>query len=351
MKRGGYTNTAGLKLPDRKRKAAVMDQEGRSTYDHYAPNGQRQRQPKHPRHMDLSAMLYPDRISPENYHRIKEVLTDQRTTISTQQRKISDHEETIADQEAFIEYQRQGIAKGKRALETCNRLSLDRYSQVCNLRKDVEQLERTQDSANAFGPESLKPKPDQRKHVGDAENHKRLRARKYELEAELEENKQWMAVGTKALHENTAKVKKFEAENARLNQILIEKEDANSKLNEQLLEITNAPPYEATSTALEVQASRTLGLVNGLKADVAREQAKVKSMEAQVERSNGTARSQAQAKVELQRQVEDLKRSLSKQESNTAVATRQAKEAQSLAEEQDALITRLMEENARLSGA
>ena len=179
---------------------------------------------------------------------------------------------------------------------------------------------------------------------------KHLRERKHHLETQLEEKNQWMAMGTKALDEKTSEVKRLEGESARLSRLVTERDSTVSKLNEQIMHIGNAPAHEITSVMLEAQASRTLGLVNGLKEDVAREQSKAKGLETQIERMNGVIRTQNQAKVDQQREVEGLKRALSKQESIAEAATQRAKDAKEVTEEQNALVARLMAANARLSG-
>ena len=308
------------RVVDRKRKAAAMDHPMRDDLLTTRPS-RKEFQRNLPPALHLGTMISPERLSKDNYTHVQKTLWEQNAAIQAREKIIAERDEKILEQKDLIAAQDNSIFRNEQDCKA--------YEQECrNLESRVRgletQLERARANSDSIAKENMRLKDDQRARESSV---KHLRERKHHLETQLEEKNQWMAMGTKALDEKTSEVKRLEGESARLSRLVTERDSTVSKLNEQIMHIGNAPAHEITSVMLEAQASRTLGLVNGLKEDVAREQSKAKGLETQIESMNGVIRTQNQAKVDQQREVEGLKRALSKQESIAEAVTQRAKDA------------------------
>ena len=98
-----------------------------------------------------------------------------------------------------------------------------------------------------------------------------------------------------------------------------------------------------TGLALEAQAQQTLGLVQGLKADIAAKDEEIEGLQAQVFDCEQEIESRIKKTEEQGKALRDL-------EKKVKVAEGRARETQAVAEEQDVLIKRILSENERLQG-
>lgn len=301
----------------RKRKAAAMEPSERGRYDRFEPEPQ-QKQHFTP-NLDLGAMLYPDRISKENYRKIQLRLKDQDKKIHGLVKDLNAREQTLTD-------------RGQEISKRCG--------QIATLKQRVGDLER----------ENARLDDDRQRLTAGENSLKQLRERREYLQSQLKEKDDLLAVGTKVLSDKADLVKRLEEENVHLRQTVTERDATVSKMSEQIWKVTAASADERTHIALEAQAETTLGMVQGLKQDVKTRDEKVKGLEGQVEKMNRVIKNQNQAKADLQREVEGMKRELAKQREAAENSKKRAREATEVATEQNNLIKRIMEENKRLGG-
>lgn len=306
---------------NRKRKAAAMQSPERGRYDRYEPP-QFQPQEKHyyPASLDLGAMLYPDRITKDKYHKVQTVLKDQDKRIKALIKDLDAREQMCAD-------------RGRETSKRCN--------QINSLKQRAESLERENDRL----------REEKRRSAAASENSwKQLREKKEYLQGQLKEKDEFLTAGGKVVKDQAEKLQRLESENVRLRQTVTERDTMVSKLNEQIWKVTSASPDEQTQIRLEVQAQTTLNMVNGLKRDVSTRDERIEELERQIGEKDRVRRGEIQAKTDLQREVEGVKRELARQREVAEAATTRAKEAREAAADQEKLIGRIMEENGRLAG-
>lgn len=300
----------------RKRKADAMGSPGGRRFDRYdsaAPV-------KHPQsNVSLGALLFPDRLPPDKFHKIQSVL-------NRQDKKIKELNGDIEAGEEVLRYRSQQITQRNEEIGSLERRISSLKEENEGLREDKKRLSAGQASA------------------------RQLRDSKNSLQQQVKERDEMLDLGSKIAKDMTNERDRLKEENARLHQTVSERDATVSKLNERVWKITSANADEHTAVALEVQAEQTLGLVNGLKKDVVLREQQIEQSSRQQQEAKAIIAQRDKANVQLQREVEGVKRELAKQKDAAEAASKLAAERGEVMMEQDALIKRIMEENKRLNG-
>lgn len=313
---GTSSRSGQMDLSDnRKRKADALGSPGR-WYDGHGRASYKK--PYSSSSLDLGAMLHPDGISQRNYKKIQGVLFDQDRKIQNLNREVA-----VGNKEIKLH---------------CDEIS--------SLHKRIQSLEREN--------ERLREEKD--RHAAASKNTmKQMREKRESLQNLVKEKDDFLAMGTKAVKDKTETARRLEDENARLRQTVTDRDTMVTKLNEQLWKVTCAPLDERTDALLQTQAANTLSMVNGLKADVQCRDERIRDLEGQVKdfdgrvvRMNGVIRGSNQVRADSQREVEGVKRELKKQREVAESAAKRATHAREVAEQQERLIGRILEENKRL---
>ena len=188
---------------------------------------------------------------------------------------------------------------------------------------------------------------------------KNLRAQKKLLEECVEEQNQTMMVGNKCLRDKAGLAKQLEAEFEDLKFKLDDKEAQVQNLTAQLFGIASAAAPQLVQIALNIQATQTLGVIDGLQAEIVQKDALILSLrEEQAETLKHEASMAANRRMEEKKTaMSEADRVMEKAIADAARVMRElekergkAGELRKVAEEQQVLIGKLMEGNARLSG-
>lgn len=291
----------------RKRKAAAMSSSDRNYDRHERGPAPSKKVHFSPANSDLSVLLRGENISRGAFTRIQSMLMRQEKQIRELGNMLKECEEEIDHRAA----ERRFVAKRVESLEMENDRNKSLAAGKDNTLKEIREKE--------------------------------------DLQKQLKEKDAFLAMATVAVKEKTESAKQVELENARLRKTVTERDTMISKMNEQIWRITSTPEEDSRAHyMLQAQASNTLGMVNGLKADVQCRDERIKDLEMQVGKMTATVKAGNQAKADLQRDVDNVKRELKKQVDIAEKATTRATEATQVAEQQEGLIKKILEENKRL---
>ncbi|CZT18328.1 uncharacterized protein RCC_04172 [Ramularia collo-cygni] len=189
------------------------------------------------------------------------------------------------------------------------------------------------------------------------ESAKQIQAIRIEAQESDELKDQLLAAGTKAVQEVRIKIEAVQAEKATITTLLQAREKNLMELQDAWVE--NAPDH--TRAALERFSERSLGFVKSLKADVKMEratglatsqkllakQAVVDDLYDQNAALHAKSERDSKALQELRRAREEDQRTVRMMEGGKRAADLRAEEAKGIAEQQEVIIKRLLQENER----
>ena len=175
------------------------------------------------------------------------------------------------------------------------------------------------------------------------QNHKNVSARelnerKQYYENFIAEQNQIIDLGRKKFAEKAELAELYEKKNELLRATIIERDCTISAFNEQLLRVSTSSADEIA----ESNAARTLAMVKGLQADVAK-------LDAENTAYKRERIGLVTANNNYKTQIEGLIKTITAHSNALEFAKKQAAEAQAIAEDQGKLVKKLMEENARLA--
>lgn len=166
--------------------------------------------------------------------------------------------------------------------------------------------------------------------VEDAQVIRELREENEELKEKTGRQDSFLKFNTKAHEDKRLEMERSSKQLASLREMVDAKDRTISNMNMRLHAMVNASGEEATQHALEAQAQRTLGMVQGLQANVADQDSKIDELQRLLAERDATIQAQDQ-KVKY---VEEM-------EKRVQSAEKHAAEASALAEEQQIIIDKM----------
>ena len=267
----------------------------------------------HRPNLSLGPMLYPTRIPEHKYDAIQKVIWDQDKTIVERGKVISHREKLIHEL-------KEQLAVAVENNEHYRERLVQRRGHIDD-RKERLQMAKSMHDPQAAARE--------------------LRERKQYYEEYIEDQSQFMGLGRKVLAEKTEQATRLTAEVHQLQTLIGARDAAISALHDKIQCLAMASADELAAIAIESQAERTLGMVDGLQEEIAQRDMAIENYKAK-----NTALVAANESYSIKNQ--DLNRAVAAHKKGVDGAGKQAADAKGIIDDQGALIETLMEENARL---